>query len=878
VTWPLIGRSEEFDVLVGAMRDEAGNGVVIAGPAGVGKTRLARETAAVLAIEFAVEWTAATPSSVSIPFGALAHLVPDVDAASHPPDDRFWMLRRISASLLARAAGKPLVVAVDDAQWLDPSAATLVHHLVTTRAARVLLTMRTGEPAPDAISALWKDALVERLELQPLTRLDVEALVESALDGPVDRPTLERFTELSGGNPLYLRELVLGVVETGAFSSVDGVWRWTGDFQSSLRLSTILDDRLTRVSASGRTVLDHLAVGEPLPLDTLVSLCGADGAGGVAEVERARLAVVGEGHGLPVRLSHPLYAEQLRAEISVVERRALTARLAQAFEHGARHSRGDLLRVASWQLESGGRADAELLTEAAEIARAGFDLALAERLARRAVEAGGGLRASLSLGWVLIGQGRTPEALAVLDPFADGAYSGREHADIASARYAALTGAHGFRPEFASVLREAEERVDDPQTRSYLRAQRVSLLTVAGKLDEAVALASTLDDDLDDASAFRLATVLGAALATRGKWDAAVAVSDRVIESALRHRDDIPLAPFWVVSARLTFLSVSGRLDDADALIERIDATVCSGAARGDVATLLAAASGMVALRRGQVRTAARWLREAAGGMREVSDFRLPTVLAPLAEASALAGDSEGAIVASGEADALVDHAAIFEGVVRGARAWAALAHGQRTAAAELALAAAAWGAAHDQGATELLSLHDALRLGADRRVAQQIVALAPEIEGPLARGITARAAGVLADDGVALDAAATQFDEIGARLLAAEAAADASAAFRRAGMLARAERSATRARVLLSACEGARSPGIDEFETPLPLTPREREVALLAADGLSAKAIGERLFVSTRTIEGHLHRTYTKLGVTDRTGLARLLAMTSES
>ena len=133
-----------------------------------------------------------------------------------------------------------------------------------------------------------------------------------------------------------------------------------------------------------------------------------------------------------------------------------------------------------------------------------------------------------------------------------------------------------------------------------------------------------------------------------------------------------------------------------------------------------------------------------------------------------------------------------------------------------------------------------------------------------------------LADDGVALDAAANQFDAIGARLLAAEAAASASAAFRRAGLLARSERSAARSRVLLAACEGARSPVLDELEAPLPLTTREREVALLAVDGLSAKAIGERLYISTRTVEGHLYRAYTKLGVTDRTGLARILAPTT--
>ena len=62
------------------------------------------------------------------------------------------------------------------------------------------------------------------------------------------------------------------------------------------------------------------------------------------------------------------------------------------------------------------------------------------------------------------------------------------------------------------------------------------------------------------------------------------------------------------------------------------------------------------------------------------------------------------------------------------------------------------------------------------------------------------------------------------------------------------------------------------ELDQPLPLTRREREVANLAADGLSSQAIADRLFLSVRTVEGHLHRAYGKLGVNERRGLARVL------
>jgi DNA-binding NarL/FixJ family response regulator len=151
-------------------------------------------------------------------------------------------------------------------------------------------------------------------------------------------------------------------------------------------------------------------------------------------------------------------------------------------------------------------------------------------------------------------------------------------------------------------------------------------------------------------------------------------------------------------------------------------------------------------------------------------------------------------------------------------------------------------------------------------------VTLAPDIEGPLAAGLAAQASGVLDDDGPALEAAAARLEEIGWQLLAAEAAVQAAAAFGRAGLLSRRDRSLAHAGMLAVRCEGARSPILDELDQPLPLTAREREVAHLAAEGLSSGAIAERRFVSTRTVDGHLHRLYAKLGVGDRQALARLL------
>src|SRR4029453_6127479 len=67
----------------------------------------------------------------------------------------------------------------------------------------------------------------------------------------------------------------------------------------------------------------------------------------------------------------------------------------------------------------------------------------------------------------------------------------------------------------------------------------------------------------------------------------------------------------------------------------------------------------------------------------------------------------------------------------------------------------------------------------------------------------------------------------------------------------------------------GLHTPGLSRGEGIEPLTAREREVALLAAAGRSSKDIGDRLGLSTRTVDTHLARVYRKLGIPGRSELA---------
>src|SRR5260221_568536 len=92
----------------------------------------------------------------------------------------------------------------------------------------VLITMRSETQAPDPIVALWKDAVAERFEVQPLSRDEVAALVAAVLGGQVDGSTVHTLWRLAQGNPLYLRELVLGGLDSGSLACAAGVWRVGG--------------------------------------------------------------------------------------------------------------------------------------------------------------------------------------------------------------------------------------------------------------------------------------------------------------------------------------------------------------------------------------------------------------------------------------------------------------------------------------------------------------------------------------------------------------------------------------------------------------------------------------------------------------------------
>ncbi|MBV9319905.1 MAG: helix-turn-helix transcriptional regulator, partial [Mycobacterium sp.] len=167
-------------------------------------------------------------------------------------------------------------------------------------------------------------------------------------------------------------------------------------------------------------------------------------------------------------------------------------------------------------------------------------------------------------------------------------------------------------------------------------------------------------------------------------------------------------------------------------------------------------------------------------------------------------------------------------------------------------------------------ALHTAVRFG-DRSNAARLGELAQKLNTPLAEAFAAHARGLATRNGDLLDAAADRFAAMPALALAADAAAQAAREHARAGHRGKELESSTRAHWLASQ-GGIRTPAVDAAAQPLPITEREREIAMLVASGLSNRQIADRLSISVRTVDGHLYRTFVKLGIERRDQLVNLL------
>ncbi len=870
-TWPLVGRVSELTQVTAAMNGEAG-GVLFAGPPGVGKTRLAAECLGFAAERgYRTAHVRANRSSATIPYGAFAPLLPP--ATTRDAESRGDLLRYFAEAVLDGPDDSPLLLVVDDAQDLDEASAALLLHLVLQGGVFPVVTLRTGEAVPESVVMLWKDELLARIDVSPLSVQDIAMLAADVLGGPVEGGTVHALWTRSEGNVLFLRELIISAVASGALADSVGIWRLQGSLAASPRLTELVRMRLGALDDDERHTLEVVSVGEPVPLTTLEELADDER---IERLEaRALVDVETEGAARQVRMAHPLYGEALLSDLPSRRRERICRMLADAVEKSGELSAEEALRVAVWRLESGDSGHTELLMRAAHQAAFAFDFRLARRLARAAWDAGAGQDAGGLLGAMLDTLGEHEEAEDVLRAVEAEARTDEERVLIAEARVGNLFRGLGRASEAEEVGLAAERAVSDPDVRAELVAQRAIHALFAADMTEALALSEPLLDEADHPGrvVVKAALAAGPALALSGRTADAIRVADRAFELRIELGDQVQMAgPGVYLVARALALAEAGRLEEAERTAQAgydgaVESQVLEG--QGWFTVML----GRICLMQGRVDTAARWLREAAVLWGELVHASAGWGFGGLAHALTLAGDLDGAEAAIDDLDAEPPTPIRLMDVdIERGRAWYTWFRGEHGRALGILRAAADFGVEGGQFALAAGAFHDLARLGEPAEAAEHLERIAEHVDGDLMPARLLHATALAKGDPAGLDEASEAFERLGGWLVAAECANHASILYEREGLRRRASAAAQRAGALAERCEGARSPALERGQQPVTLTKREREVATLAVRGLTSREIAETIVVSTRTVENHLQRAYEKLGVTGRTELAQAL------
>ncbi|WP_216870861.1 LuxR C-terminal-related transcriptional regulator [Modestobacter excelsi] len=867
---PFVDRDHKLQALLATLDGDRPGAVVVSGPQGAGRTRLAQEALAALHQRgHRSAWATATRTAAGIPLAALAHLVPVVGAGSDPA--AVW--QAMASSLDNDRSGRPVVLVIDDAHLLDDLSAAMVHKLVLTGAASVVLTVLSGARGPDLVDALWRDRLATRVELRPWTRPQVEEGLRARLGGTPESRLVQTLWRVSGGSAVMLHELVQAGHETARLRSVEGIWRWEGEPALTQRLREVVQAEMGDLTDSERAAMELLAIAGALELGDLLSLTSP---AVVTALERRGRVVVERVSRRPVaRLAQPLEAEVLCAQMPQA---ASGQYLEQLAGTGSvrRWAREDPLRIGPLLLQlDGPPRDVTVLTRAAVQANAASDHELAERLARAALDERAGPTAAAALVEALRWQSRHEEAEQVAARAAPSTTTTRERDDLAVTRMLNLFALGRVREAFALAgVVSGSTGVPGQVVEAVVRVLRLA----NGEPPKP----TFLTDDVPDRKRTRPVAALwddvacAAELAALGHSDESLECAARAWRALGAGVDGVETACARTVLMQVECwaLEMGGRLPAVESrAIALHEASL--GRSRSAADAVAALSRGSAALLAGRAAEGVRWLAEAAARLVETDPVGcLPLCLAKLAHAHALLGDAASAAstLAAARAEPAIR---IFEPELLLAEAWAAAAAGRDGQSGEAALRAAS--AADEMGllSVEAVALHTAARLGRAGEVAGRLAFLATELGGPLFTSFAALADAVARSRGEALDEVAERFRQLGALSCAADAAALAAQAHRSVGHRRRAAASGSRANVLARSAGGLHTPALDRL-APYALTQREREIAVLAAAGTRNQSIAEQLVLSVRTVETHLAHVYDKLGINSRAALRAALGAES--
>lgn len=837
----VLGRASLVADIVAAVVQQ--RSVVLHAPAGMGKTTTLRSVVSALKdTGSSVLRAAASTSAQGLPFGAFAGVLTVIPGGAY---------ERISGAVGQLQGSGPNVVVVDDAHLLDDESASLVHHLVLNEICPVFLSIREGTSCPDAIRRIWADELALAIAVPPLSDAETDAMCEALLGGLVDRTTLNLLCAAGERNPLMLREVIEASRHVGLLTQSRGVWS-AAKIVGGRTVGELMRERIDRWDVSERWVASLLAAGGAMPLRILE---GASHAEHVLAARRDGWVVEHEGS---VDLLHGILSGAVRAAMDDHEvAKALTTLVATAGRDDP-YARDVLLAHAGWliQLGEAGQVDASVLAAAAEHL---VDMAqphLAVPMAEAAVRLGGGAAAREWLVRATAQMGTTQ----TIDPSLDA-----HHRDLAlHGRFDAYVLGFDDGVGLRSLLLDAAENHHDPALGAEFMAYDAGLgFLDGGPLEPHLSRLLSIHRQWPG----HVAEVVAAELATQALRDAGKPFTAmQIIEAAQRGRppDNIHHRAQLSLAAAEAHLR-AGRMTDAKQHAAQHLYTIDSPIA----AVYGSAFRSQVALAEGRPDEAARSVGSIiammgtldAAGVRTWSESLLQFAQA-WSGLEVAAPDPFPRVIPAGRH--LLPMVQLFCCRTDAAQ-------GRLRAARRDAIALAE--RAHIEGRflVALEAVHLAVRVEGTQALQRHAEELSRRCEGDLAPALAAHVAAVVSGRADALEQAAKDLETCGQLAYAREAFGQAADAY-----AAGAQRAAsTRCRA-----EGERLGADGVAPSPLhrrqadyeALTPRELEIALLAADGLTNRELAERVGLSRRTVETHLQNIYRKLQLKDRANLqARL-------
>lgn len=923
----LLERDEELAQLDSVIdRAAAGSGavVVVEGPAGIGKTRLlATARDAARRRGFLVARAFGSRLEQEFPFGAVRQLFEPLLAARRDAPALFQGAAATAATVFDGRAhesvgdapgavlhglywltvglldeGRPLAIVCDDAHWFDAPSLRFLAYLaprIGELAAALVVGTRPPEPGPEGelVARLAADPTHHVLRPRPLSEESVSTLVRAALQRSADAELCDAIARLSRGNPFYVSELVRAARRAGG----DGDRERRADELAQLTAEAAVRSRINDLSPDALEVARAVAVlGHDAHVRHVAALTGLDvDTVGLAADRLLRAEVLGPDR--PLAFVHPLVATAVYQGLLPGERSAWHRRAASVLAaDGAPPDRLAAHVVATEP--AGDPAAVDVLVAAARQAARQGATEVAITLLRRALAepppaaARPGIMLELGAAESLVfDEGAIEHLGAALEATPPGAH----RVTLAVARAVAQAAA-GRAAEAVAGLRSLDVGDDEA-----LRLRRIAGLALVGSSnhDAASMIRGELDElctrvGLDTEASPDVLGVRAYVGACRGEpVDHWVDIARRALAAVDPHA---PTLPIWF-HLPLAALIMADRDDEATAVIESHLTSVRRSGAPALVSIVLFLRA-LIALRAGELDDAGT---DADAALELCLTHGMHFLLAgPLAIAVEVRRERDEL----GAADELLaehdrpglDERSVFglflvfaRARLRGAEerwdeCFADLHRGLALAEAlgcpspglitwrtNLAFALAL--SRRRTGAAELAreGLAEAERFGAPRPIAEAKRALA--MADPAAgAGLAREAADTFAGLGARLEEARSRI----AASLSAEVMGTPAAAEAIADGLWLAERSGAR-RLVTVATAMLRALGPDAKRRPVTgvgaLTASERRVAALVAAGRTNKQVAQELFITVKTVETHLARTYQKLGISSRAELADALS-----